>query len=410
MKNILVNRLIHLCLLTSLFIHIVVAAAPADLGIECTVLNVGQGSAAVIRDKQTNKTFIVDAGCGQLNDILLTRFKNAVFASKKPFRKLAGILISHSDDDHVKLLATLIKNNSSLLKSQNRLVKNKVAAYLGSPYTGYLKTDSSNYANRCLKALIDVKSTIHFLSHVIDPKDCAKTPFPGGSSPAPRPFFMNVLIPEFTDNSRNLLTIIMAANASHTVSKFVGTIANPGMLTDAVDSTASLAGGTNDNGAMLKLTHNGKSVVFPGDIDGKGTDALLRDATDADSFISTNFLLAAHHGAASGETNNIAWLLMSSPQSIYISAGEHKGHKHPRLTSVASMASILILETNRVPEHWIQVYSEGAAHLKDNAKLKKLFDAAAIQEKSPNSGWLRIKTKLPIFTTPDSKDIIFDIK
>ena len=285
-----------------------------DLGIETTVFNVRQGSGAVLRDRHKGTSFIVDAGYSGENVEtlpLLHRFNAAIFGKGGYQKKerLRGILLSHADGDHIKLLTRVIHSNSRAFKEQNKQQHNRISVYLGSPFNEYLVGDGVD----CLNALISVNATLRPLSHIITSEEASTKTMP--IPPIPRPFFMNALIPEFSDSTRGLLTVIMVANASYKgEGKFLGTIENPGHLDDAAPNLdTQIYGGKNDNGAILKLTYKEKHIVFPGDVDGKYTDNLLINVPELirSNFLSTHVLLAAHHGAERERTNNLPWLLIS---------------------------------------------------------------------------------------------------
>ena len=132
----------------------------------------------------------------------------------------------------------------------------------------------------------------------------------------PRPYFMNVLIPEFSDPARQLALIIIAANSLYGGrAKFLGTTVVPGLLDDAtpiesatVEENTIFRDGTNNNGAVVKLTYIEKRIIFPGDINGDHcTDRLLVSVPRFDiSFLKIDVLIAAHHGADRERTNNPA--------------------------------------------------------------------------------------------------------
>ncbi|MDP3936142.1 MAG: hypothetical protein Q8Q56_04060, partial [Alphaproteobacteria bacterium] len=383
------------------------ALAAADLGVECTIFNVGQGSGAVIRDKHTGTSFIVDAGNSGTKETispLLRRFNKTVFGKSTARRRLRGVLLSHSDGDHIKLLTCSLQVNSWALKDQNKHAAQRVVVYLGSPFHGYLAGDGE----KCLNALIAVNARIRALSHVMTQKQVRDKDLTGCM---PQPFFMNVLIPEFSAPYRELKTIIMAANAAHRgVGKFIGTVDAPGALDAAMPGwDTELAGGTNDNGVILKLNYRGRRIVFTGDIDGKGTDRILVETPEAfrDGFLETDVLLAAHHGAERERTNNLAWILTTNPSYVFVSAGERRDYMHPSLSVVFSIASILRLNNGlRVPPHLIQCGDKTEAVVKGCNKLKAHFESPEdIQEKETEGfKWLQLYTPLPIYTTLTTGD------
>jgi beta-lactamase superfamily II metal-dependent hydrolase len=401
------------CLSFLIVIRFSDAVMGADLGIESTIFNVRQGNGVVVRDKHRGISSIIDAGnSGSDTETvpLLKRFNTAIFGKGglQKRERLRSILLSHSDGDHVKLLTRVIHANSRALKDQNKSPTSYVTAYLGSHFNEYLVGDGL----ACLDALIAVNVTLRSLSHVITPEQAKNKNI---HACAVRPFFMNVLIPEFSDPARGLVTVIMAANASHKgVSKFLGTIDFPGDLNDATpDANTRFSGGKNDNGAVYKFIYRGKNIIFPGDVDGKCTDRLVINVPESirDNFLIAHILLAAHHGAERERTNNIAWLLASDPHHVIVSAGERDDYIHPSLSVLFSIASIVRINTFRSSLHLIQCGDRTGSIIKNSAKLKEQFCVPAgieIGEKEINGfRWLQIWTPLPLYTTSTLGDQIF---
>lgn len=385
----------------------------ADLGLESTIFNVKQGNGVVVRDKHRGISSIIDAG-NSGSDIetvpLLKRFNTAIFGKGglQKRNRLRSILLSHSDGDHVKLLTRVVHANSRALKDQNKSSTSHVTAYLGSPFNEYLAGDGL----ACLDALIAVNVTLRSLSHVMTPEQAKNKNI---HACAVRPFFMNALIPEFSDPTRELFAVIMAANASHKgISKFLGAIDSPGDLNEAEpDAETRLSGGKNDNGAVFKLIYKGKNIVFPGDVDGKCTDRLVINVPESMryKFLLAHILLAAHHGAERERTNNIAWLLASDPHHVIVSAGERDDYIHPSLSVLFSIAGIMRLNEFRCSPHLIQCGDKTGSIIKNCRKLKEQFcipEGMEISEKEINGfKWLHIWTTLPLYTTSTLGDQIF---
>lgn len=401
------------------FIWIIPTTTPADLGIESDIFAVRQASGAVIRDKHRGTAFIVDAGHSGTNDEtipLLRRFNNAIFGKVGGHTRLVGALFSHSDGDHVKLFTRVLNSNSRALKDQNSVPGQAFTAYLGSPFLGYC----SGSAKPCLDALIAVNAQIKPLSHVMT-SDAACTKTMVGI--LPRPYFMNVLIPEFSDPARQLALVIMAANSLYDGGmRFLGRVAGPDIIPGALDEATPIVGvsaqedtvfhdGTNNNGAIVKLTYKGKWIIFPGDIDGDHcTDKLLKNVSRFGipaSFLKTDVLIAAHHGADRDRTNNAAWLLMSDASHIIVSAGAMEGqYIHPRFNSLFAMASILRLNALRVTQHLIQCGDPTGLAIMECQKVAEHFCLAAGSRVMEMEGkWLQMVTPLPLYTTHTSSDV-----
>lgn len=405
------------------FIWIMHAVSPADLGIESDIFAVGQGSGVVIRDKQTGRAFIVDSGhsgSDQETIPLLKRVNNAIFGKVGGHTRLAGALFSHSDGDHIRLFTRILNSNSRTLKDQNSIPAQGFTVYLGSPFLSYC----AGTAKPCLDALIAVNAQIKPLSHVMTSQqardEAVKKTMRGI---LPRPYFMNVLIPEFYDPARQLALVIIAANSLYGGrAKFLGSIAGSNIIPGILDEATPVIGasaeentvfndGTNNNGAVVKLIYKGKQIIFPGDIDGDHcTDRLLiniRNLRIPPSFLKTAVLIASHHGADRDRTNNAAFLLMTDPSHIVVSAGAMEGkYIHPRFNSLFTMAGILRLNALRVMPHLIQCGDPTRTAIMGCPKVAEHFclsTGSAVMEMGGK--WLQMFTQLPLYTTHTSSDV-----
>jgi hypothetical protein len=402
-----IKNVLYILLFTFISSFLYATESAKDLGFECTVFNVGQGSGVVIRDKNTGDSLVVDAGhSGTFEETspLLKRFNSVVFGGTNPYARgnLRAIAVSHSDGDHIKLLTRVVKSSSRALKDQNK-AGTPTKVYLGSPFHGYC----SGEGQKCLDALIAVNAIIVPLSHRMTREQIINKTI---DEKGVLPFFMNALIPEFSDALRELSTTILAANMSHGGEcQFLGDVATPGELEHAITTTdTQLKGGTNNNGAVVCLRYKGIKSTLPGDIDGDCTDRIV-NATEA-SFLRTDVSLGLHHGAEHKRTNNTAWLLQTDSKYIVVSAGENKGHCHPSFSTIFDMAALLRLSELRVPFHIIQCGDKGTeCKAISNIKLHAhfcLMPGTNIEEHDVDGfKWMRMYTSLPLFTTVTSGDI-----
>lgn len=83
----------------------------------------------------------------------------------------------------------------------------------------------------------------------------------------------------------------------------------------------------NNNSLVLKLSYEGKTFLFPGDLEEEGEKILISKAGHA---IKSDILLSPHHGSQSSSTKE--FLSMVSPDICVISSGEgnHFGFPHER--------------------------------------------------------------------------------
>lgn len=103
-------------------------------------------------------------------------------------------------------------------------------------------------------------------------------------------------------------------------------------------------GDLNERSMVLKLTYQGESFLFPGDIEHQGEDILLRRLHES---IRTRVLLSPHHG--SGTSASVKFLKEVAPEICVISCGENRRLGFPHRITLERLKAIgcRILRTDR---------------------------------------------------------------
>lgn len=91
----------------------------------------------------------------------------------------------------------------------------------------------------------------------------------------------------------------------------------------------------NGHSVVLKLTYDQVQMLFPGDINIRGSRYVLEDAQVANR-LSAHVLKAPHHGS---HELHPPFLRAARPQITVVSSGDHPDHGHPRAVFLGSVAA-----------------------------------------------------------------------
>jgi competence protein ComEC len=87
----------------------------------------------------------------------------------------------------------------------------------------------------------------------------------------------------------------------------------------------------NDNSALVRLEFGEFSMLFTGDAEDAERDWLVVNHA---SLLDADVLKASHHGSRNGTSDT--WLAAVSPERVVISAGLHRGFRHPHGEAVVA--------------------------------------------------------------------------
>jgi beta-lactamase superfamily II metal-dependent hydrolase len=85
----------------------------------------------------------------------------------------------------------------------------------------------------------------------------------------------------------------------------------------------------NDNSVLVRLEFGDFSMLFTGDVEDAERDWLVAHHA---GLLGADVLKASHHGSRNGTSD--AWLTAVDPARVVISAGLHRGFKHPHAEAV----------------------------------------------------------------------------
>lgn len=112
----------------------------------------------------------------------------------------------------------------------------------------------------------------------------------------------------------------------------------------------------NNQSLVLKLKHGTYSATFMGDAGSKSTRLAIANYP-LSTFVNTNVLVAAHHGASSEGANSPGWAAATIPQAVVFSAGEgYANYAHPRCTSEDTYTSGSNQRVAQAAIHWFTCY------------------------------------------------------
>lgn len=130
------------------------------------------------------------------------------------------------------------------------------------------------------------------------------------------------------------------------------------------------SGGMNNNSLVLKLSYGGRSLLFPGDLERAGEEAVI---SRAGSILRSDILLAPHHG--SRYSCSKAFLQRVRPQTCIISSGHgnYFGFPHPETLHRIRAAGSQVVRIDQVGavQLWLGPNRfEGRSFLRGPLKMK----------------------------------------
>lgn len=111
----------------------------------------------------------------------------------------------------------------------------------------------------------------------------------------------------------------------------------------------------NNNSVVVRIEYGEFSMLFVGDAEQAQRDWLVDNHRD---LLNADVLKASHHGSHNGTSPR--WLNAVSPSAVVISAGLHRGFKHPHAEAVQAYEAVArVWCTNRHGTVRIYGYSDG---------------------------------------------------
>jgi competence protein ComEC len=123
------------------------------------------------------------------------------------------------------------------------------------------------------------------------------------------------------------------------------------------DDDARTIENANDRSLVLRLDHNGTSILFPGDIQDRAMLALLA----ADAPVMSTILIAPHHGSAEASTRD--FLQRVNPRWVISSNDRTPSNKQKQFDRLCEDLGVRLLRTHKNGAVVIEVQSDGTARV-----------------------------------------------
>ena len=104
----------------------------------------------------------------------------------------------------------------------------------------------------------------------------------------------------------------------------------------------------NSNGAIIKLSHNSHSIIFPGD-----AEKITVQGLEVEGTLDADVVMAPHHGAKTKGSNDEEWVKLTKPKNVIFSAGKYSRYGHPAASVVETYQKYGAFTKGSVPEHKI---------------------------------------------------------
>lgn len=351
------------------------------------IKNVGQGSCTIIHNHENNHHLVIDAGSlsnkpKNTENSILEEFGFSEICCDIPLSNGSiTVIVSHSDKDHLNLFESVFGTNCFLLERIRHV-------YLGDHFENYFKSvEARDFLKNFLKRIPDIQGKIISLSHDLlgldvinffdrEELDLDRTIY--------RCFIARIgCLGFFTERQRHIST-----NAF----EIIGANAGAGTPSEASSDEKD----SNINSAVVRLSINGRNILVMGDATGKTTGRILKEIGDSE-ILTTELLIASHHGAENDKTNHVTWAAVTRPKHVVFSVGFNEGYKHPTLAATANYLITGLEEDEE--DHIILIYNPTSTHA---ASLRGL---TFVRSCDIHSNWGVFRTQKPIHSTGSSGEL-----
>jgi beta-lactamase superfamily II metal-dependent hydrolase len=409
-------------------------------------VDVQQGDGAVIETPQ-GKVMLIDGGDNQLfARYLASRFKGS---SKKQFKDIECMLVTHGDADHFSGLVEIFSSESSKQANQfKKLFINPSRVY----HNGLVKRPRSKPDKTDNKETEMLGKTIKDGNGQLYIQGLEDDLLSVDDSEMNKPFLAwkkalahykkrngNLVIQRLDRHSENAfdffeaegINVQVLAPITHTIKnktclkflhnppKLIGTKQLKKEGSEITESNYSASHTINGHSIVLKLEYGNFSLLFTGDLN-EESEEILTEESSQNNILQSHILKVPHHGSADFSNK---FLESVNPLISIVSSGdesEQKEYIHPRATLMGALGKYsrgerpLIFVTELVAffkrEGWARVTEKAPK----NATLEELREIYAFSRTA--FGIVKVRcngTRLLVYTFSGQKDLneayVFDL-
>tara|TARA_R110001592_G_scaffold362974_1_gene679103 strand:- start:6896 stop:8077 length:1182 start_codon:yes stop_codon:yes gene_type:complete len=248
---------------------------PASNCLEIIIVNVGQGSSALVR-MPNRESILFDAGTSSEQKAAIEQINNAF--NTLALSHVDYLVLSHPDKDHINLLSKIEKLDVTKLKSIN---------LSDVPESYDLAADFFNKVYDSNKVAENTKNCDKNLKNKQMSVTCYDT--------------------EYANNGNNHKGVWPLG--AYPIGAYFGHNANSRSLVSGVRLNQFIA-------------------IFPGDAEGI-TEKKIMEKANKDLYNDSTLYVAAHHGATTNNSNDVEWLKAMIPKTYSFSAKKVSNWLHP---------------------------------------------------------------------------------
>lgn len=312
-------------------------------------------------------------------DVLAEKICQKLLADTGDDNTLKAVVISHPDEDHYNLISTIF---NEALKIETLVLGGDHASY-SDGFREWVTAESSGGEPRINNVYYTGTST----GQVDGP---IARPFSAGMGMSAEPY---------SDNEEAILKSLTFSGASVPVVEILAMNAGHSTTPSGVHYVANTDANTNSIVIRLKCGVD-SSFLIPGDAD-ECTWNFIRAVYGGNlEELRTPCVLLSHHGSGENGENSLEIMKFIKPRVCFISAGVHKGYKHPSRNIIFNMidgSSGVSLDV------WSNEIPEPLTYFKDGIRKRKSILHAIVSTVDWGDVSFSLKAGISLSRTRDRK-------